>query len=352
MRRTRAPFEMRDLVEQALAALERSTGITGTIAKKPPPSSEVHHGDLLVQLGGNDIKHTFLAECRATVDRIGTLAEMRARSEHTRFQCLLVTGHLTSALADACRKLALPFIDTSGNAFVNAPGFYIFTRGNPRNAPQAQTTARNAINATSLRLLFTLLCDRDARNISYRAMSEKAGISLGAVSISIQRLRHTGHILRAAPGAIEIDTRRCFDAWVSMYPGILRPKLHARRFTCRDTNWYTNADVSEVNGCWSGEVAADKLLGIFKPARQTVYLPPDSMEKGMEKLIRRHRLVPDPKGFIELLPAFWNFSLDSRHPDIAPAILVYADLLSSLDPRNIEIARKLYEAKIEHDLQA
>ncbi|HOT29799.1 MAG TPA: type IV toxin-antitoxin system AbiEi family antitoxin [Candidatus Ozemobacteraceae bacterium] len=351
MGRTRAPFEMRDLVEQALAALERTTGMKGAIEKSPPKPGD-RHGCLLVRLEGNDIGHIFLAECRATVDRIGALAEIRARGEHPQYRSILVTGHLTSALADACRKLDLPFIDTSGNAFVNAPGFYIFTRGNPRNSPHAQTTARNAINATSLRLLFTLLCDRDARNTSYRTMAEKAGISLGAVSISIQRLRHTGHILRAAPGAIEIDTRRCFDAWVNMYPGILRPKLHARRFTCRDINWYTNADVREVNACWSGEVAADKLLRILKPARQTIYLPPDSMEEGMEKLIRRHRLVPDPKGFIELLPAFWNFSLDSRHPDIAPAILVYADLLSSLDPRNIEIARKLYEAKIEHDLQA
>lgn len=54
----------------------------------------------------------------------------------------------------------------------------------------------------------------------------------------------------------------------------------------------------------------------------------------------RHRLRPDPNGTVEILDAFWTPPSSSAEP-IAPLLLVYADLMTSLDGRNREVASLL-----------
>jgi hypothetical protein len=63
-----------------------------------------------------------------------------------------------------------------------------------------------------------------------------------------------------------------------------------------------------------------------------------------------HRLRADPNGNVQILDAFWNLPDDPEHPDVAPPILVYADLVATLDPRNLETAKLLRERFIDHAL--
>jgi hypothetical protein len=60
-----------------------------------------------------------------------------------------------------------------------------------------------------------------------------------------------------------------------------------------------------------------------------------------------NKLRADPKGEIEDLDAFWNFPVDDTLPETVPPILVCADLLATLDPRNLETARMIYEQSID-----
>jgi hypothetical protein len=39
------------------------------------------------------------------------------------------------------------------------------------------------------------------------------------------------------------------------------------------------------------------------------------------------------------------------HPDVVPPILAYADLIATLDPRNLEVANMLRERLIAHALR-
>ena len=48
-----------------------------------------------------------------------------------------------------------------------------------------------------------------------------------------------------------------------------------------------------------------------------------------------------PTGFLKAYRKFWKFNDD--YVKTVPPILIYADLLNTRDPRNIETAQKIYE---------
>ena len=51
-------------------------------------------------------------------------------------------------------------------------------------------------------------------------------------------------------------------------------------------------------------------------------------------------------GNVEVLDKFWNVAPTAANPDVVPSILVYADLLATNDPRNVETARMIHEQRI------
>ena len=130
-----------------------------------------------------------------------------------------------------------------------------------------------------------------------------------------------------------VEPVRLFEEWVTNYPTKLRPKLNARRFRAENRNWWKTAHVEELAAVWGGEVAADRLTRHLKPTVFTIYLPTETDPKALPNLVRRHRLRADADGDIEVLDKFWNFADETTTPDLAPPILVYADLVATLDPR-------------------
>jgi hypothetical protein len=88
-------------------------------------------------------------------------------------------------------------------------------------------------------------------------------------------------------------------------------------------------------------VAANKLQGYLKPVAQTVYVLPEKRADLLRKWAPTYRLRPDVEGEIEVLDAFWEFEEVAGREALAPPLLVYADLLGTLDPRNREVAEQL-----------
>ena len=50
--------------------------------------------------------------------------------------------------------------------------------------------------------------------------------------------------------------------------------------------------------------------------------------------------MPDPQGNIHVYKKFWKIT--QLNKNIVPPLLIYADLINSGDPRNIEVANKIY----------
>lgn len=338
------------LLGDALAAFTRTTGFPATIMRRASERRGGRRPDAAIQIEANGRRFRFLAEIK-TVDRAVALGAAKHQLEAYGQPGILVAPYLTPELADQCRRrLDLNFIDTAGNAYVRAPGLFVFVRG--ERAPAHRATAaglRGGGTATALRVLFALLCKPDLVNAPYRDIVAAAGVALGAVGWVFFDLQHRGYVtggLRNRNRRL-LERTRLFDEWVTNFPIKLRPKLNPRRFHAPDPDWWQQARLGP-GARWGGEVAAAKLTNYLKPAAVTIYLDPQHRGEALAALVKRHRLRADPNGNVEVLDTFWNFQPPpGTPPDLVPPLLVYADLMATLDPRNLEVAKRIRAEYLE-----
>jgi hypothetical protein len=145
---------------------------------------------------------------------------------------------------------------------------------------------------------------------------------------------------------------RLFEEWVTNYPIKLRPKLNARRFRAENPEWWKQVDLTGLRAYWGGEIAAHRLTNYLKPTTCTIYIERDQNKaeptRGLAKLVAANRLRADLEGDIEVLDAFWYLPPTIAYPDVVPPILAYADLIATLDPRNLEVAKLIREQYIDN----
>lgn len=337
-----------EALEKVFLKLNQELGISLKIESRI--SNHWGYGDFIIELKKDSFSGKFLAEYKPCVDRIVALAEAKCRLSTSNLPGILISSYISPKMADECRKIGLQFIDASGNAYLNIPPIYIFIKGIGK--PQNYKSLENFLNPTSLRLLLSFLIDPTIGLRPYRQIAERADISLGAVGTTLQKLKNGGFVKQNNDSYSLLDKQRSFEAWVHSYPSTLRPKLNSKRFSCSSKDWHKDVILQEIRGFWSGEVAVDKLLHNLKPSTQTLYIAADFYEIGIDHLVRKFKLLPNPNGTIEILSGFWPLFLGEIVSDIAPLPVVYADLLCSLDPRNIEAAKELFKEKLGDDFHS
>jgi hypothetical protein len=90
--------------------------------------------DAIIEVETDRFKHRFGAEVK-TVDRFAAPAMLKAQGEVLHDPPLLVAPYITREVAEYCRQLRFPFIDTAGNAYLEAAGLlvYVWARLAPSN---------------------------------------------------------------------------------------------------------------------------------------------------------------------------------------------------------------------------
>lgn len=341
------------LLEDALAALRRATGLKAAVVAREPKTREGARPDAAIEIEGDGRRFRFLVEIKA-VDRAVALATAKHQLEPFGRQGVLVAPYLTAELANHCReKLDLQFIDTVGNAYLRAPGLYVFIRGERPQGPAATAMGtRGGGTATALRVVFALLCKPQLLNAPYREIVAAAGVALGAVGWVFFDLQGRGYVTggKRTRNRRLLEPGRLLEEWVTNYPIKLRPKLNQRRFRAPDPDWWQKTRLTD-GALWGGEVAGNRLTGYLKPATCTIYIDPATGREGVARLVKEHRLRADPEGELEILDTFWNFPAGPTQPELVPPLLIYADLVATLDPRNLEIAKRIREEHIEHALR-
>ena len=239
------------------------------------------------------------------------------------------------------------YLDGAGNALFVGPNLYVQTVG--RRQPQPTDRTHTRINATGnpaeIRATFTFLCQPGLLNRPQREIAEAAGIALGAVGYVIKDLAERGLIFEQTITAHQRQIRdypRMVKEWAFNYTRKLRPKLNPQRFRSGDDAWWGDADIVKAGGAWGGEVAADQYTHYLHPTKATIYVDPQPNARA--KIVQSYRLRPDPAGDIEVIDRFWTFPNDAVKDTpqyLVPWPLVYADLVATLDPRNLETAELL-----------
>jgi hypothetical protein len=340
-----------NLLQKALTALRRTTGLNATVLAREPKTRHGARPDATIEIKGKGKRFRFPVEIK-TIDRAVALATAKQQLAPFGKQGVLIAPYLTAELANHCReKLDLQFIDAAGNAYLRAPGLYVQIRGERPHGPAATAIGtRGGGTATALRVIFVLLCKPELFNAPYREIVAAARVALGAVGRVFFDLRHRGYITggKRARNRRLLEPERLLEEWVTNYPTKLRPKLNHRRFRAPDPDFWRRAHLTD-GALWGGEIAAHKLTDHLKPATCTIYVDPAAGHEGITRIVQKHRLRADPQGDVEILDKFWNLPAGEK-TDLVPPLLVYADLMATLDPRNLEIAKRIRNEYIGHVL--
>lgn len=331
------------LLEEAMAAFKKETGLQLRIRKQEQWATNRHRDALLIL---EDYGVEFWAEIKARAANlnIGALLNQMQRQGELAAG-LLVTDYINPQLAEKLRAQHIQFVDTAGNAFINKPPIYIFTKGNRRTEQlmfEARTNGR-AFKPTGLKVVFALLNHPELLNAPYRDIAKCAQVALGNIGGILGDLLNLGYIEESIRSKQKAFARfdNLVDKWVEAYPLTLRPKLLIGKYTPTNHQWFEQIDPHAYGGCWGGELAAWFYDRHLTPKVHMVYLDKhktaDFLQQARLKKMGARR---EPETEVLLLEKFWSIPTVGT-PELAPPLVVYADLVATGDPRNLEAAERI-----------
>jgi hypothetical protein len=342
----------RTILERVLEALGRETGLTARIMQWQPVFDwhTAIRPNALVEINGPKHTEQYAVEVK-NVDRFEILQQVRALwPRQAKPRLMIAAPYVTTQAAQRCREMELYFADTAGNVFLQGEGLHLYVTGRRKTAEFEAGEEGKTTNPAGLKLVFTLLCKPDLLDGTFREIAAAARVALGTVGPVMKELETRGHLAPVAESARArrkfLDAPRLVQEWVAVYPTVLRPKLHRRRFRAPQTGWTKGLDLRAYHALWGGEVAANRLLHYLEPQTATIYA-----QDTAKALIAEQRLRADATGDAEILDVFWNAEQVPAMDDVVPPLLAYADLTRTTDGRNLEAAKMIYERLLEPALR-
>ncbi|QBE63271.1 type IV toxin-antitoxin system AbiEi family antitoxin [Pseudoduganella lutea] len=321
---------------KVLAALRSSAGIEGHVT----PESMLSEG--MVELAVNGTLLTYTCEFKVRIPHFAALADMKAR---TRFgpPILLITPAISQEMALRCRTAGVQFLDSAGNAYLsNGQGMFIFVAGLKAAVDDVPLEATSLTTPAALRMVLAFLAKPPLINAPYREISWAAKVSTGSIGHVFHSLAARNFLATTGTGRHLKNERLLIGEWSAGYANRLRPKLERLRFATDNVDRFYKWRPTPGVAAWGGEMAAAIITKHLKPQQLTIYL--DMHVPGaLNEIVTQFRLRKDNQGAIEIVQPFWELDALEVTPGIAPLPLVYADLLVSGDPRNIEVASHLLE---------
>ena len=328
-----------DLLTQAIAAAQTLGVEVEWVDQKPRTGTR--RADAAIDLRVGNERKRYLVEVKKGL-RPATLGVVLLQLEELKQwdnPVMLVTDHVTPQLAETLRKRDVTFLDTAGNAYINAPPVLIWVKGQrlPEKIP-AKAAEGRALQGKGLRVVFALLCGPEWVDKPYREIANLAGVAHGTVGWVMTDLERMGFLIELQGRRRLRNRRRLLDMWVEAYARVLMPKLLLGRYRAPKREWWKEVTVEEYGLQLGAEPAAEKIDGYLRPGVATFYA-----DEVPGKFIADYQLRTDPKGDVELRERFWNFDYDWPWPALVPPVLIFADLLALGDARCVEAARRIYE---------
>ena len=256
---------------------------------------------------------------------------------------LIFSEYISPTVAQEFRNLDIQYIDTAGNIYIKQLPLYIERIGKkPRNF-SVKSRSNRAFNSAGMKLIYTLLCNKGLENLPYREIASIAGIANGTVAIAVKDLIKMGFLVAEGKKRTLIKKEDLLIKWVENYSLKLKDKILIGVYKSENRN-YRDINVKEKDILWSGEFAGKILTNYIMPQNKTIY----TEKRTANKLIAKYKLNKDENGDITLLNKFWNFeSVEYDKMNVVHPILIYADLISSGDSRNIKTAQIIFDEQVK-----
>ena len=246
---------------------------------------------------------------------------------------LLIVGSISPQNLIKFADEGINVLDCAGNCYINTPLLYIFTTGQKQTKPQE--TVKKVFNDSALKLIFYFLLDKSNIGKPYRTIVKETGYSIGTVKNVIEEMTLQHHIIKTGNGRVLMDWRKLLDDWQVAFNQSLKPKLFIKKMTLasaeRIKNWKNTK--LPLNACWGGESGANLTDGYLIPEILTIYTDGDS-----DEIVKTSKILPSSEGEILVYKKFWHGHDDDQ---IAPKILIYADLMGTANSRCLEAAQRI-----------
>jgi hypothetical protein len=294
------------------------------------------HADALIRIGYGGQETTYAAEVKRGL-RPAALAAVIHQIERLGEQGLLIADHVTPPMADELRARKVPFIDAAGNAYLERPPLLIWVKGQrPQTFVGAEKRGGRAFQASGLQVLFALICHPEWIDAPYREIAQRANVAHGTVGWVMAELPKLGFVAKIRGRRHLLQRERLLQQWAEFYPRTLRPRLLLGRYRAETLDWWKTIDPTQYGAVLGGEPAGGRMTQYLRPGAATFYA-----DKVEPRLLVDLRLRNDANGNVEVLRRFWTFA--NEDAALAPAPLVYADLMATGDARCIETAKMVYK---------
>jgi hypothetical protein len=249
-----------EIVDTALESLHRITGIQSYWTQEGPLD-----GGLNILYGGK--QYAFTVEVKSELRSHQTTYLEDYDKHYDNF--LLIARRLFPRIKETLRHSGIAYLETNGNIFLQKDGLYLFVDSQSPVKPE-KTKSNRAFTKTGLKVVFHLLQNKDAINLTQRELAGKTNVGLGNIPQVIEGLKETGYLISLNPKTYLWENRSALlERWVAEYATTLRPKLQKERYTFKG-DWRGILLNSEKT-VWGGEPAADLLTDHLRPERFIIY---------------------------------------------------------------------------------
>jgi hypothetical protein len=315
-----------EILQNALDNLSRSAGINGNLK-----SYNGFEGILEFVVDGRVI--AFIVDVKTAIGRHQVLQLHNSKLKYKNF--IVVAGYIFPKIKEELRELGISYLEANGNLFIKNKGWYFFIETN-KKVQLKMGKANRAFTKTGLKVIFHLLLNRDLLNRTQREIAEECGVGLGNIPQVIEGLKETGYIIQYNRNEFTWENRKgLLDRWINAYATDLRPKLLKGKYDFKK-DWQAIRLDSEKT-VWGGEPAADKITNYLRPERFVIH----TSEKQTD-LIKNYNIIPNLNGELDVFEIFWK-----PQGEIAPPIIIYAELMLAGGKRNKETALKIYDEYIQ-----
>ncbi|WP_310991245.1 type IV toxin-antitoxin system AbiEi family antitoxin [Aequorivita marina] len=290
----------------------------------------------------------FVVESRSAVRTSNQgliLSQLEELKNNNSRPIILIAEYISKKATQELKERGINYIDVAGNAYIKHQDLAIFIEGQ-KSTKKDKTNQSRAFQETGLKIIFHLLNKPENLQDSYRRIAEQADVSVGSVSNVMAELEALNYLLKTNDKRVLKNKTELVERWVVDYNATLRPRILRKRMRFIDQehlrNWQ-NIDLHTATGSilWGGEPGGAILTESLRPEKFTIFTDLD-----LSYVANKLRLVPSEEGAVEVLQKFWKNN--ETNNQVAPPLLVYADLMNSGYGRNIETAKKILENELQH----
>ncbi|MFO7924842.1 MAG: type IV toxin-antitoxin system AbiEi family antitoxin [Bacteroidales bacterium] len=270
------------------------------------------------------------------------LFQLKERYNHY----MVIAEKIFPKIKNALVEKGIAYIDMYGNIHIEAENILLKIEGKGEKYIQQDKQGR-AFTKAGLKALLLFLTNENNINDTYRDIANKADIAHGNVQYILEGLIEEGFALPLNEKELKLTNKeQLLQKWIAAYNEKLKPALKVGNFRFNNPNdfiQWKNINLEKTQTQWGGEPAGNIYTKFLQPEYLTLY----TNEKKAD-LMKKYRLIPDPDGNVLVYQKFWKEIEPGKN--VAPPVIVYADLLAAGKKRCIETAQKLYEQHIENTL--